>query len=266
MPEGAEVRLYAEFLAKSLSGRSVQAVEVISGRYVKSPVEGLDELRASLPRRVVGGGCHGKFLYIILEDGGSLQSTLGMSGGWHAAPSKHERVRLVTDAGAVHFNDARNFGTLKFAPDPGSLVAKLKSLGPDVMHLTDPRPYVEALRRKAGWNVCKALMDQSVVAGIGNYVKAEALWRAEISPWRPVSDLSDHETNMLLLAARDVLKESYELQGASFRTYKTAKDDEGGFSEFFNVYGRSQDSLGNDVSRDTTPDGRTTFWSPTKQR
>jgi DNA-formamidopyrimidine glycosylase len=267
MPEGPEVKRMAMGLARETSGRLLVGIDVLSGRYAKKPLDGLDAIGPELPLRVVGVGCHGKFMYLLLEGGWSVWSTLGMTGGWSVRAGKHARVRFAFEDGEIHFNDQRNFGTLAFRKGPNALRTKLASLGPDIMARDfDAKTVVHSLRKRDNWNVCKALMDQSVVAGIGNYVKAEALWLSSIDPWRNVGELTDAELLSLVEAANRVCEESFRTGGATIRTYRGFDGNEGEYADEFMCYGQRKDPDGNEIIRETTPDGRTTHWAPKRQR
>ena len=266
MPEGPEVKRMAMGLAREASGRKLIGIDTISGRYMKKPVDGLSEIVAELPLHVIGAGCHGKFMYLLLEEGWSVWSTLGMTGGWSVDSGRHARVRLRFEDGNIHFNDQRNFGTMTLRKGPNALKKKLASLGPDIME-RDFRPerIVHSLRKRDNWNVTKALMDQSVVAGIGNYVKAEALWLARVDPWANVHDLTDAELTELVMAANRVCEESFRSGGATMRTYLNFDGEAGDYADGFMCYGQSEDPEGNEIVRETTPDGRTTHWAPKRQ-
>ena len=108
-------------------------------------------------------------------------------------------------------------------------------------------------------------MDQSVIAGVGNYVKAEALWLARLSPHRAVSSLSDHDKKVLNHSIQTVLRESFQNGGATLRTYKNFDGSEGQYSSRFAVYNQSTDPDGNEVVKEKTDDGRTTHWVPNVQ-
>jgi len=266
MPEGPEVKRMAMGLAREASGRKLVGIDAISGRYTKKAADGLTEIVAELPLQVIGAGCHGKFMYLLLEDGWSVWNTLGMTGGWSVHPGKHARVRLRFEDGDIHFNDQRNFGTMTFRKGPNALRKKLASLGPDIMERDfRPEQIVHSLRKRDNWNVTKALMDQSVVAGIGNYVKAEALWLARVDPWNNVCDLTDAELTELVIVANRVCEESFRSGGATMRTYRNFDGEAGDYADGFMCYGQSEDPEGNEIVRETTPDGRTTHWAPKRQ-
>lgn len=220
-----------------------------------------------LPLRIVGAGCHGKFIYVMLEGGRSIWSTLGMTGGWTTNPDQDYirfALRLASDR-QLYFRDKRNFGTIKFVTSPAELRQKLESLGPDMMTERSDLEILRCLRKRDEWNVCKALMDQKVIAGVGNYVKAESLWRAKINPHATIGELDDDTLIDLKKHIENVLHESYNAQGASIRDYRRPDGGEGEYTFHMRVYGKKLDEEGNKVRREGTPDGRTTHWSPQRQ-
>ncbi len=268
MPEGSEVKLFGESLAAVVSGKDIVSVDIISGRYKNSDVEGLDHFRARLPAKVIGVGVHGKFLYWIITNDVFLYNTLGMTGSWSVTETKHSRVVFrLGDSTQVFFNDQRNFGTLKMVPGRQELVKKLQSLGPDMLseQVSDAR-FTECLSRKPKWTLAEVLMDQSIVCGVGNYVKAESLYRAQLSPHRVVSSLSASDFSRLKHSTQTVLQEAYKRGGASIQTYRDFDGNEGEYSQRFLVYNQAKDPDGNDVIREQTADGRTTHWVPAVQK
>jgi len=268
VPEGPEAKLFGESLAQVVSGRDIVSVDVISGRYKKSDVEGLDLLKARLPTKVVGVGVHGKFLYWIVSNDVFIYNTLGMTGSWSTEENKHSRVVFEMSGGVrVFFNDQRNFGTLKMVPGRQELVKKLKSLGPDMLSeaVSDAR-FSEALMRKPDLTLAEAVMDQGIIAGVGNYVKAESLYRSQLSPHRTVSSLSPTDMSRLRQSIQQVLQEAYTRGGASIQTYRDFEGNEGEYSQRFLVYNQERDPNGNEVIREQTADSRTTHWVPAVQK
>jgi len=266
MPEGPECRRYAMDLAERISTRTLLSVEMVSGRYTKKPPTGIDSFTSHLPCKIVGAGVHGKFIYWILSDELSIWSTLGMTGAWSSQESKHTRVKFNLDDGVVYYNDQRNFGTLKFIRGKFQLIEKLKSMGPDMLasDVTDEE-FIERIKKKPDWQITKALMDQSIVAGVGNYIKSDSLWLARISPLRKVSELSDDNFRNLNRSIKQIMRESFQTGGATIKTYKSFDGTEGGYSRKFLVYNQEKDPDGNDVVKQTTGDKRSTFWVPSIQ-
>jgi len=196
-----------------------------------------------------------------------MWSTLGMTGHWSRSASNHARVRLGLDDGTdVYYNDTRNFGTLKWSQGRRGLAAKLKTLGPDMLSEdVSHERFQAAMLRKPKWTLAQALMDQGIVAGVGNYVKADALWLSRLSPHRKVDSLSLEEFELLNDSIKRVLRTSYESHGATIKSYKGFDDESGGYGERLLCYGREKDEDGEEIVREETLDGRTTWWVPTRQ-
>ena len=268
MPEGPECRRYALALGEHIGGESLGSFEIKSGRYLKKDMPGIEEIRKEIPLKVQGVGVHGKLIYLIFDNKSSLWSTLGMTGCWQRDESKHTRAIMTFESGKkAYFNDVRNFGTLKYCTDPKLLVSKLQSLGPDLLaEEVSNDIFISQLRKNNDWNITKALMDQSIIAGVGNYIKAEALWLARISPHRKVFDVSDNNMQVLNKAIQTVMKESFVSGGATVKSYKDFFGEIGNYSSRFMVYNQKTDPDGHEVVKEKTPDGRTTHWVPEVQR
>lgn len=266
MPEGPEVKIIGEALAQWASSKRVVEINVLSGRYLKKNIPGLEYARSNIPLDIVGVGVHGKFIYWITRNDIFLYNTLGMTGEWSKEKTKHSRVEVKLEDGSLYFNDQRNFGTLKFVEGRLNLIQKLKSLGPDLLseEISDQK-FIDRFRTKNKWEVTKAMMDQSIVAGIGNYVKAESLWRSRISPHRIVQDINDSELVILKRACQEVLATSYSQGGASIKNYRRPDGSLGQYTSRFAVYNQKEDPDGNPVVKESTGDGRTTHWVPSVQ-
>lgn len=109
-------------------------------------------------------------------------------------------------------------------------------------------------------------MDQRTVAGVGNYIKAECLYRSGISPWRLVTDITEAEYVKLCGDVIGVAQESYASQGATISTYKTVDGSRGTTQFNFQVYSRKECPKGHPVLRQETPDGRTSHWCSVCQK
>jgi len=267
MPEGPECRRIAEGLAKVISGKLLVGVTVLSGRYTKAEISGFSKFVDNLPLGIAGAGVHGKFIYLICEKEFSVWNTLGMSGSWKTEKGKHSRVQFnMSDGSSVYFDDMRNFGTLKMVAGKHQLIEKLQSLGPDMLNDDVTQElFVATLRKKDEVNICKVLMDQSVIAGVGNYLKSDALWASKIYPFASVKDLSDVELVELCENIKEIINEAYNSGGATIKTFSGIEHEKGNYSSKFLVYNRKEDSLGNPVIKSMTPDGRNTHWSETVQ-
>jgi uracil-DNA glycosylase len=198
--------------------------------------------------------CKGKFMYILLDNGNqstaaaaaanvdyqrSIWITLGMTGRFLSQKALHEleakqqptHVRwylelvCVDDSKSaslgkrtrIYYADVRSFGTLKFSTRRQALVEKLESLGPDMLTATctaDDFLHVVALQRNPEKNICKFLMDQGNIAGIGNYILAEGLYRANIDPFATLSELDTTMQRRLFAELQAVALESYQSQNS----------------------------------------------------
>ena len=268
MPEGPEVKRTAEGLATALTNKEITGIEILSGRYMKQEPIGIEDFRASLPVKVAGAGCHGKFIFALCTNEMYLWSTLGMTGYWNATGGKHARIRLdLSDGTKIYFNDMRSFGTLKFVKGREEMLKKLRSLGIDMLaEDVSNDKFKEALMAKPDWSIAKALMNQTLVSGVGNYIKADSLWLAKISPKRKVRDITDEEFAGLNESIKRVMRTSYESGGATIASYQSFDNELGSYTQRMVVYGQKQDPEGNKVIREKTDDGRTTHWVPEVQR
>lgn len=269
MPEGPEVKRFVDQLNQVLNGYTLKQIKIISGRYAKNPKpEGLEAFEKNLPLKVSKVSCKGKFIYWTFENTESnIWNTLGMTGSWGFQPS-HKRVEfLVTNSEgidqSIYFSDIRNFGTFKFSDSKKELFKKLNSIGPDMLSEPPSAEDFESIIYSQGpKNICKALMDQSIISGIGNYVKAESLYLAKISPHRSCTSLSKLEVDALYKSIKNILAESYASGGSTLKTYKDLYGNVGSYSGRFLIYGKKADPIGNPVFTVETMDGRTTHWVP----
>jgi len=268
MPEGPEVKRITEKLSGYICGEKITSIDIMSGRYVShGPPEGFASLASNLPATVLDVKCKGKFIYITFNNGYSMWNTLGMAGSWSPVPTKHSRVKLNFKDGAAYFNDIRNFGTIKVTNNPDELSRKLSDLGPDMLSesVTDA-VFKERILRKSRKTIAEAIMNQKIIAGVGNYLKSESLYLAEISPHRTVSSLSESEISNLNKAIQATIRSSYISGGATIHTFLGFDGTPGEYTRRFAVYNQKYDPGGNRVVRETTRDKRTSFWVPEIQK
>lgn len=273
MPELPEVARTVRSLNETIKGDVLDAVIVRSGRYAKhGDPSGLKEFRDDLPAKVENVTFQGKliiFEFISYCSGKKwwVWNTLGMSGGWRKKASKHGHVEFKTRSLSVFFTDARNFGTLKFTDSLEETNKKKLTIGPN--HLTDHIPdslFRERLMKYPNKTLPEVLMNQSLIGGIGNYIKAEVLYRSGISPHRLVGSLSDAEFSALNRETGEVIRSSYARRGATISTYKDVDGYGGDFVFYFRVYGRKVCENNFTVVRETTKDKRMTHWVPQIQK
>tara|TARA_B100000900_G_C20581458_1_gene717715 strand:- start:65 stop:874 length:810 start_codon:yes stop_codon:yes gene_type:complete len=268
MPEGPEVKKVTDFLRETINHDIIVDVKINSGRYKKhGPFDGYHALKNMLPAKVTFVSCKGKFIWAEINNSLYLTSTLGMTGSWGTTKTKHSHVTLVLSNGSeVYFNDVRNFGTIKVFNNLESFHKKLNSIGPDLLsgYMLEKtfRGIVKTQKQKT---ITEVLMNQKLMSGIGNYLKAECLYASCISPHRSCGSLSDEEINLLFENCRTIIRRSYELGGATIQSYRQPGGEPGMFSRRFAVYGQKQDPEGREVIKEKTRDGRTTHWVPEVQ-
>lgn len=268
MPELPEVASTALRLNEAIEGKELLDIRIHSGRYMRhGNPPGMDEFMNHLPATIVNVDFHGKLIMFEVRDSRGetwwIWNTLGMSGGWRLEPIKHSHVEFVFDDMSAWFTDIRNFGTLRFTQDRLATERKKSSIGPNHLHdrISDEL-FENRLMIAPEFTIARALMNQSLIGGVGNYIKAEVLYRARISPHRKVKDITKSEFSELNRRCEEVIKGSFLNGGASIRTYYNVDGSEGKFPFFFMVYGRETCENGYDVIRETTEDGRTTHWVP----
>ena len=238
-----------------------------------------DRLRG---RRVERLNRRGKFLLMDLDNGTTLIAHLGMSGRFRIYKSnppeleRHDHVVFDIEGGAsVRFNDPRRFGFMDLA-DTNALAdyKMLKNMGPEPLANDFNGPEL-AIRLKGRRTPVKAaLLDQSVVAGLGNIYVAEALFRAGLSPKRTAATVQGGRAEKLARAIRDVLGDAIAAGGSSLRDHRQPSGELGYFQHSFAVYGREGEACpGCDCDlgrtggiRRITQSGRSTFYCAHKQR
>ena len=238
MPELPEVETIRAQLASRLEGRALVRVEILDPRLTRpfDLFEVAEELEGD---RVVAVERRGKYLLVRLGSGLSLLVHLRMTGSFGFAPVTHERAVLELDDGSrLVYRDVRRFGTW--------LVLEDAELGPYLAAKNGPEPLGprftaawlagQLARRRAPLKA--VLLDQRVVAGLGNIYADEALWRARLNPLRPASTLSEDEVARLHRAVRAALRTGIARQGSTLRDYATPDGASGSMQEEFRVYGR----------------------------
>ncbi len=287
MPEGPEVAIITRGLSKLLEGKSVNQISFTSNRFKKKTPEGFTTFEKALSVTVNAIKCKGKFIYWEFSDGTYMFNTLGLSGVWDKKKSKNVSmiihysdkpikgvIKTSIEDGSykqgnlVYFDDVRNFGTIKFVNTKAELDAKLKTIGPDMLHdmtMTHSK-FKDIIKKQKDKNITVVLMNQKVMSGVGNYLKSEVLYSAKVSPHRACDTLKDAEIRRLYKEIRSKIKESFDLGGMSRRDYRDVNGNVGTYADKLEVYGKNKDKLGNDIKSFTSKDGRTTFWVENVQK
>jgi formamidopyrimidine-DNA glycosylase len=268
MPELPEVETTVRGLALVLQGRLLERIEA----------RRLDLRRAfpnDLGQRLTGARVTGlrrraKYGLIETDRGDTLVFHLGMSGHWRIDPSeigKHDHFVIETDEGRrLALNDARRFGSLDLVrSDELDEWPTFKALGPEPLDLDA----LELKRRLAGRTapIKLLLLDQRIVAGLGNIYVCEALYRAGIHPKRAGGSISIERLGRLVAAIHDVLAEAIAAGGSTLRDFAAPDGELGYFPKSFAVYDREGASCAcGGIVRRIVQGGRSTFYCPGCQR
>ncbi|BEP16563.1 bifunctional DNA-formamidopyrimidine glycosylase/DNA-(apurinic or apyrimidinic site) lyase [Acidothermaceae bacterium B102] len=247
MPELPEVETVRRGLEHTVVGRRVASVQVLHDRAVRRHVEGGADFAAALTgRTLLAARRRGKYLWLPLDSGDALITHLGMSGQLVAlspdAPDgPHLRVRLTFDDGGLElrFVDQRTFGGMQIDPGGAELPHPLEHIARDPFDpLFDDAAFVKALRaRRTG--IKRAMLDQTLVSGIGNMYADEALWRAKLHYLRPTASLTAAQVRTLLAAVREVMTEALAAGGTTFDgLYVNVNGQSGYFDVSLDAYGR----------------------------
>ncbi len=156
-------------------------------------------------------------------------------------PDKSTRVTLsFTDGSKLFFNDQRKFGWMKLLPTPEIVnLPFMQKVGPEPLsNEFTPQDFIQRLARRPKTNIKAALLDQSVIAGVGNIYADESLWGAKIHPTRLVSSLSEAEMTLLYHELREVMNLAVEKGGSSNHTYVNAEGKKGSYMDFARVFRR----------------------------
>jgi len=275
MPELPEVETVRRGLALKMTGRKIARAEL------RRP-----DLRRPFPpmleRRLTGAAVgklarRGKYILIELDDTGTLLLHLGMSGRITAGPAgvphaPHDHVVLTLDDGTVvRFNDARRFGLLDYIVRGEETVHPLLAgMGPEPLEPGFDGAYLSAKLTGKMTPIKAALLDQKIVAGLGNIYVCEALYRAGVSPRRLAATCTGARADKLAAAVKSILTEAIEAGGSSLRDYVQTDGELGYFQHRWAVYGREGEPCPGCTCKEgvrrIVQAGRSTFFCAKKQR
>jgi formamidopyrimidine-DNA glycosylase len=285
MPELPEVETVRRGLAPALVGRRIARART------KRP-----DLRFPFPkrfaarlsgRRVDALERRAKYILAHLDDGNVWITHLGMTGRWSILGAKqqpgdfyyseppdptHTHVVIETEDGArLEFNDPRRFGYMDLIAEV-ALDAHpfFKGMGPEPLGNEFHLPYLKRALAGKKTSIKAALLDQRIIAGLGNIYVVEALYRAHIVPTKEAGRISTQRLERLFHAIRAVLEEAIEAGGSTLSDYAQVNGARGGFQHRFTVYDREGQTCltkdcGGTIVR-AAHGGRSSFWCPRCQR
>ncbi|AHI00710.1 bifunctional DNA-formamidopyrimidine glycosylase/DNA-(apurinic or apyrimidinic site) lyase [Kutzneria viridogrisea] len=251
MPELPEVEVVRRGLDAHVTGRRIAAVQVLHPRAIRRHLPGPEDFSGRLAgREVLAARRRGKYLWLDLDGSEAVLAHLGMSGQMLVQPEgapdeKHLRVRVRfdDDGPELRFVDQRTFGGLATADqvlvDGELLPTPVAHIARDPMDPAfDLGAAVDAMRRRRTW-VKRALLDQTLVSGVGNIYADESLWRTKLHWARPTEKLTRAQAGELLTAATEVMGEALLAGGTSFDAlYVNVNGQSGYFDRALAVYGQ----------------------------
>ncbi len=286
MPELPEVETVRRGLLAHVRERRIRTVRVYHDRAVRRHVGGIDDFQAVLTGRLVRDvRRRGKYLWWALDGGDAVLAHLGMSGqfrvGLPVGPSPdapgpdtlhpHLRIRFTFDDGPgyLDFLDQRTFGGMTYAPGGADLPAAIAHIARDPLDPDFDAAVAVAAVRRRHTGIKRALLDQTVISGIGNIYADEALWRAKMHFERPTQRLTRAQAASVLQAATEVMTDALAAGGTSFDAlYVNVNGESGYFDRSLNVYGRADlpcPRCGGPIRRSAFMN-RSSYWCPRCQR
>jgi len=303
MPEILEIRRYCDFIKKNIKGNILIDIKIRNGRYKKhGPFDGYSKLKKKLPINFTDINSKGKFIYMTFnkqsDDNFYLLNTLGLSGGWifkqhnqdtFKSPNlieflnvkdlenyrntslKHLNVEFIFTNGSLFFYDTLSFGTIKVINKIEQLTKKLSSIGPDIMDpFTTIDMFIDAMKKYPEKEIGINLMNQKLVSGIGNYLRADILWLSKINPFRLTKNITDKEFKIIYNNTRSLLWGDYDLKkGIKLKLIKKNSILPRDYKRDFFVYYEEYDIYGNVVVKEELYEGsqkRSIFWCPSIQK
>ena len=273
MPELPEVETVCRGLRAQILGRRIEGVEVRNAAVIHqnlAPEEFAARLRG---RSICGVERRGKYILIVLDQGW-LVCHLRMTGkllvrAQEAAPELHTHVVFALDGGlALHYNDVRRFGGFTWSDSDPRALAPLSALGPEPLEEDFDAAYLYASARGRKRPVKSHILDQGVVAGIGNIYADEILFRAGVRPKKSAARLTKADCDALVRATKEILAEAICAGGSTIRDYVDSSMRAGSFQLAHQVYGRAGKpcySCGS-ILKSVTVGGRSSVYCPHCQK
>lgn len=269
MPELPEVETTVRGLEPVLKGARIERVTLRRGDLRRPFPQDLGQRLTGAT--VTGLGRRAKYGLIETDRGDTLVFHLGMSGRWRIDPGelgKHDHFVIETGKHRLALNDARRFGSVDLVPSAELAEwPAFRALGPEPLGPDLDAAHLAAAFKGRSAPVKTLLLDQRIVAGLGNIYVCEALYLARIAPARAAGTISKARLAKLVESVRDVLTAAIRAGGSTLRDYARPDGELGYFAKEWCVYGREGEpcACGGLVER-RVDSGRSTFWCPRCQK
>ncbi len=242
MPELPEVETVRRQLQKSIAGKTIKSVKVVYPKVVHGMSVPIF-VRVLNGRKIKEIGRQGKLVLMRLSGDETLVVHLKMTGRLLLGGSVTKSTEVIltfTDRSTLHYDDVRRFGYMKLTPTAQEAnVVQKEKLGVDFFdRALTAHKFKELIRSRSGSQIKPLLLDQSLIAGVGNIYAQEACFMARIHPLRKAGDLADKELTALYRALRQIMTRAIKHGGTSADDYRDAFGKEGKFAPHLKVYGR----------------------------
>lgn len=290
-----EIRKYADFINGHFEKKKLTDIHIINGRYKKHDAfESYNLIKNMLPLKLIKVRTKGKFIYWELEGGIYLLNTLGLSGGWayqktdlsvYQMPKlleyidktkmevyllrsiEHVNVEFMFGREKLVFFDMLSFGTLKVIDSRDVLLKKLNTIGPDIMDENTTYEVFEN-RIKGVTNLKKSigvvLLNQKIISGIGNYIRADALWLSKINPFKKIKEMTNKEIETLYHSLKVITWGNYNRKYAIKHKIISGEDKiPHDYKRDFYVYREEKDIYNNPIIKEELYEGsqkRFIYW------
>jgi formamidopyrimidine-DNA glycosylase len=282
MPEIVEVKIFSDFIYKNVGNTKLLNINILNGRYkTHGPFDNYNKLIDMLPLKLLNVKTKGKFMYMAFDSNIFIGITLGLSGGYFYKKNNsdkyihgynneiigstiennyiknaldHLNIEFQFENGSIFFYDQLSFGTIKIFESVEEIEKKLKTLGIDIMDPnTTVKMFIDKITKKTNQNkeIGLILLNQKLISGVGNYLRADALWLSKISPFRLVKKLSNNELELLFNNIRLLTWSTYDYdEGVKLKIIDKKNKLPVNYKNEFLVYDRKTDILGNKITKE----------------
>jgi formamidopyrimidine-DNA glycosylase len=282
MPEIVEVKIFSDFIYKNVGNTKLLNINILNGRYkTHGPFDHYNKFINMLPLNLLNVKTKGKFMYMSFASNVFIGITLGLSGGYFYKKNNsdkyvhgynneiigstiennyikkalnHLNVEFQFENGSIFFYDQLSYGTIKIFETVGEIENKLKTLGIDIMEPhTTLQMFIDKITKKTNQNkeIGLVLLNQKIISGIGNYLRADALWLSKISPFRLIKKLSNSELELLFNNIRLLTWSTYDYdEGVKLKIIDKKNKLPVNYKNEFLVYDRKTDILGNIIKKE----------------
>lgn len=272
MPELPEVETTCRGISPSLTGQTIKKI-VLRQQKLRWPIP-KQTLQLITQQKIIAIKRRAKYIIIECSNKYWMIIHLGMSGSLRLpdpkqTPEKHDHFDIILNNGILlRYRDPRKFGCLLAGQGSYTQHRLLEKLGPEPLKANFNQQYLQQACCNKKIAIKKAIMQASIVVGVGNIYACEALFQAKINPIRPANSLSNHEQTLLVNAIKNILKQAIKSGGTTLRDFAHGDNTPGYFQQQLMVYGQEGNNCqqcSNKIKK-ITQGGRSTFYCPKCQK